>query len=515
MNTFNKIIGIAITIFISVFVFFMGVKAKDEANPLNLFSVYLNGEKIGLIEDKDKLLSLIDKEQHEIKTKYGVDKVYPPSGLDIRKVVTYDNEIISVDDVYDKIKNTQPFTISGYQVIINYDYLQESEETTIEKKDPVVLNVLNKKDFEDALYNTAAAFIGSEKLKKYNDDTQLEIIDVGMFIENVYWKEDITVKKAYLSTEDYIYTNSDDISKYLLFGTLEDGKKYVVKEGDNISSVAEANKLNVDEFLIANPSFTSSKVLLTAGQVVNTALIAPAVSIVYEVEKIEDVEVPYETEYRDDDTMYEGKTKVVQDGINGKSRITESIQYINGEIKGLIITNTSEISPSVNKIVNKGTKKYASYNPVGPSVPSVDLTNENWTWPTVSPFIITTYYGWRWGSFHGALDIAVSGFGSPIFSSTDGVVVKKNASCANRGYYGSPCGGGHGNYLYILTDSGYKIYYSHMTKNITLSVGDRVTKGQIIGYMGSSGSSTGPHLHFQILDASGNKLNPCKVAFKC
>lgn len=519
MNTFNRVIGIIITILLSVIVFFLGVKDKKEVNPLNLFAVYLNGEKIGLIENKDKLLKLIDKEQVEIKEKYKVDKVYPPSGLDIQSIVTYDNNIISEEDVYSNIKDKEPFTISGYQVVINYDYLleelneEEKKDTTIELKEPVIMNVLNKEDFEKGLYNTAAAFIGSENLKRYNDDTQLEIIDIGSTIENVYWKEDISIKKSYLSTEELIYTNSSDISKYLLFGTLADGKKYKVKEGDDIQSVAEANNLNVDEFLVANPNFASSNVLLTAGQVVNTALISPVVSIVYEVEKVEDVEVPYETEYRDDDSKYVGEYSTIQSGENGVSRITESIQYVNGEIQGLIITNTNDITPAINKIISKGTKEYPT--DVGSGFIDIDLSAGDWVWPTIRPFVITSYYGWRWGRLHGAIDISGTGFGSPIYSSTDGVVVNINTSCANRGYYGSPCGGGHGNYVDVQTDNGYFIYYSHLTNYIPVSVGQRVSKGQIIGYMGDSGSSTGTHLHYQIVDSSGNKLDPCEVAFKC
>ena len=264
--------------------------------------------------------------------------------------------------------------------------------------------------------------------------------------------------------------------------------------------------------MVANPSFVSSNVLLTAGQVVNTALIMPVVNIVYEVEKVEDVEVPYETEYREDDSMYVDESKVIQSGENGKARITESIQYINGEIKGLIITGTSELTPAVNKVVSKGTKEYEF---VGPITPSIDFSNEDWTWPTITPFVITSYYGWRWGKLHGGLDISGTGFGSPLFSSTDGTVLRINTSCANRGYYGSPCGGGYGNYVYVQADNGYKIYYAHTTNNIPVSVGQRVSKGQVIAYMGDSGSSTGTHLHYQIEDAFGNRLDPCQVAFKC
>ena len=67
MNTFNKIMGVCLTIVISIIVFFMGVNIKDEGDPITLYSVYLNGNKIGFIEDKNELLDLIDKEQIEIK----------------------------------------------------------------------------------------------------------------------------------------------------------------------------------------------------------------------------------------------------------------------------------------------------------------------------------------------------------------------------------------------------------------------------------------------------------------
>jgi hypothetical protein len=146
----------------------------------------------------------------------------------------------------------EPFTISGYEVVITYNSPErETDDASQENdkveaiKDPITINVLKKEDFEEGFYNTVAAFVGSEVLEKYKNGTQPEIVDTGSTIENVYWDEDIKIKKAYLSTEEYIYTNSGDISKYLLFGTLEEGKKYTVRDGDDITSVAEANNLNV------------------------------------------------------------------------------------------------------------------------------------------------------------------------------------------------------------------------------------------------------------------------------
>ena len=65
MNTFNKIMGVCATILISIIVFFFGVKIKDEGNPNNIYKVYLNGESIGLIEDKEELLDF-----------YSIGKIY-------------------------------------------------------------------------------------------------------------------------------------------------------------------------------------------------------------------------------------------------------------------------------------------------------------------------------------------------------------------------------------------------------------------------------------------------------
>ena len=512
MNTFNKIMGVCATILISIIVFFFGVKIKDEGNPNNIYKVYLNGESIGLIEDKEELLDLIDKEQIEIKEKYKVDKVYPPSGLDIQSVVTFDNDISTVNKVYNVIKNKAPFTISGYEVTITYKEPaqvenDENEKIEEEKKEPITLKVLKKDDFETGFYNTIAAFVGSETLDKYKKGTQSEIVEIGSKIENVYWEEDITLKEAFLNTEEYIYTNNSDISKYLLFGTIEEGKKYTVKEGDNISSVAEANNLNVDEFLVANPEFTSANVLLTPGQKVNTALIDPVVNIVYEEEKVEDVEVPFETEYQDDDTMYKGNNETIQDGENGTTRVTEKIQYINGEIQGLYITNKKELTPTVNKIIKRGTKVSESSSGGGYEFYEVPFTNDTWSWPTISPYVITSRYGWRWGKLHQGVDISGCGYNSPIFSIGDGVVVE-------TGYHYSM-----GYYIYVAHGGDFYSVYMHLSGNALVSNGQTVSRGQQIGKMGNSGFSTGTHLHLGVYQGypyrGGISQNPCKSVFSC
>ena len=99
----NAIISIFITLVLSIFVFFVGSKEETLAAPTSVYQVYLNGETIGYLNSRDKFLALVDEKQEEIKKKYNVDKVYPPTGLKIEKISTYDNEIKTADEIASNI----------------------------------------------------------------------------------------------------------------------------------------------------------------------------------------------------------------------------------------------------------------------------------------------------------------------------------------------------------------------------------------------------------------------------
>ena len=69
----------------------------------SIYQVYLDGEKIGLINSEEKLYDLINQEQIEIKKKYNVDHVYPPIGFQIVETNTYNNQLSTIEKVYDTI----------------------------------------------------------------------------------------------------------------------------------------------------------------------------------------------------------------------------------------------------------------------------------------------------------------------------------------------------------------------------------------------------------------------------
>lgn len=97
---------------------------------------------------------------------------------------------------------------------------------------------------------------------------------------------------------------------------------------------------------------------------------------------------------------------------------------------------------------------------------------------------------------HSGTDFGVP-VGTPVLAGADGVVVATNNGCANTGYVGNPCGGRCGNYVQLQHADGSRSIYCHMQLNsLAVSRGQRVRCGQQIGRSASSGSSSGPHLHF-------------------
>ena len=112
-------------------------------------------------------------------------------------------------------------------------------------------------------------------------------------------------------------------------------------------------------------------------------------------------------------------------------------------------------------------------------------------WPVDG--IVTSEYGWRWGAMHQGLDIAAPS-GTPILAFRGGVVVSAGWD------------GGYGNKVVVDHEDGFRTVYAHNSTNL-VAPGQTVTKGQAIALVGSTGFSTGPHVHFEV-HSSGVAKNP-------
>ena len=406
--TFSIITVVIISI---LSIFLLGFKLTINKTPSEVYAIYLEGKKIGVVKSKEEF-------DEYINVQYGVDKIYTPKGVEIKKIVTYDNKYNTNEEIYNILVKKQNFTIKGIIIEIEKEVSNDNQEDEEEKKtETITINVINKDIFDESVVDIVKAFVDNEEYTKFMNSTQAPITDVGEIIENIYIKEKITYREGYISTNENIFTDKSLLTKYLLYGTTEEQSTYIVKEGDTIESIATANKLNTQEFLIANPEFTSVNNLLYESQKVVVGLIDPIISIVVEKHSVQEEVSKYATEIKYDDELIIGYSYTEREGEDGIDKVTRKYQYINGQLVDVAMVGSVEIKPSVSKILVKGDKY----------VPNVaDLSY--WAWPTSTPYTITTYYQYRWGSFHAAIDIYV-GFGSPIYAANNGTVYAVGDGC--------------------------------------------------------------------------------------
>lgn len=495
-----RISYIIVIIMISFLAFGLGFTKYNNFHPKEVYKVYIDGKVIGTVESKTAFETYINQKEEVIKDKYGVNKVYMPNGVKIKKVTTYDPKIDTNEEIYQKIVKQKQFTIKGTIITIKNEKLEDYK--------PKYIYTLNKQIFDDAVTELIKSFVDDKEYEDYMNGNQHEVIDTGSIIRSIDISEDITYKTAYLSIDENIFTDSSTLAKYLLYGTTEKQSTYIVQEGDTVETVATANKLNTQEFLIANPDFNSINTLLYTGQEVNVGLIDPIISIVVEVNNISDEEKVFAVSIQYDENELQGVEYVTQEGENGLYRVSREYEYINGQLSDTQTLNSVELKPSVDKVIVRGDKE----------VPDVaDLSY--WAWPTDTPYTITTYYGYRWGSMHAAIDIYGPGHGSNIYAANNGTVVEAKAGCIVGNL---SCNGRQGNYLIINHNIGnYYTIYMHLS-TIQVSVGQTVSRGQKIGTMGNTGEVyplpssyspySGTHLHFGTYHGNphkgGSPFNP-------
>jgi len=166
-------------------------------------------------------------------------------------------------------------------------------------------------------------------------------------------------------------------------------------------------------------------------------------------------------------------------------------------------SSSSSSSSSSSGSSSSGSSSSGSSSVIVPS-------GSGFAWPT--PGFVSRSSEWfedREVYNHGGIDIAGAGImGTPVVAAADGTVVATNSSCTHSWgkSYSCGCGGGYGNYVMISHAGGKMTVYGHLT-SLTVSSGQSVSRGQVIGYVGSTGNSTGPHLHYECR-LNGVRYNP-------
>ncbi len=205
-------------------------------------------------------------------------------------------------------------------------------------------------------------------------------------------------------------------------------------------------------------------------------------SIRLETDLIVESEVDFDTEIQYDDTKLNTYEGVKVYGENGSQRTHYRLVYIDGVHTDSLVQSVTTLKEPVTQVTVVGTKE--SYVGTG-----------DFMWPVPSSGLCTTLFEYRWGSFHSGIDIAGSGiYGADIIASDAGTVVW-------AGY-----DSGYGNQVIIDHGNGYSTMYAHCAF-LYVSEGDKVSAGTPIAGVGSTGYSTGDHLHFEIWE-NGTPIDP-------
>lgn len=299
--------------------------------------------------------------------------------------------------------------------------------------------------------------------------------------------EEVTFAKE-VKTESgfFLASNIVDEKSVMEIVTKQEQKDvyYEVVAGDTPIQIASKNDMTLDEMVALNEGILEDckigrQVLVKKSQAFLPVKVTRTESYTEEV--------PFTVSYAESNTLFEGTQKITKAGVNGKNAITAKVEYVDGYEVGRTVVSTTTLSAPVEQVVTKGTK----------AMPRISgftgkISNSGFVWP-VSGGYISQYYK---GSGHNGIDYAYrgNGYGQPVVAALPGTVTFASSS------------GSYGKLVKIKSPGGIETWYAHNSK-LLVSVGQTVEQGQQIANVGSTGRSSGNHLHFRVL-VNGVQKNP-------
>lgn len=441
---------------------------EDQIDSIDkIYHVYLEDEYIGTVSDDSKVKKIIDakeKEASSIFAEYEVDAeslvtVVPEQVFSYK---TNDTETLK------KLNEKLEVQTDAYAIVLDGE--------------PIVY-LKNEEDYKQTIKELKLLYIPEEKLKEFDEkkdikETSKLNIDESRIID-VTFSEDVSGKATRANPGEIL--TPEQAVEFIKTGTLEK-EVYVVKQGDVLGRIAKNHGLTTKELLALNPDLTIDS-LLQIGQEINVTVEKPLINVQVVYEKATVETIKYETIVEEDDTMYKGEKVVIQKGADGEKEVSYLITEVNGQIVEKAVQEEKVLVEPIAHKEKVGTKVISSRG------------TGTFIWPTNGGYI-SSGMGKRWGRHHDGIDIArPSNYN--IKASDNGVVTF-------AGWDGT-----YGNKIVIDHNNGYETLYAHLSE-IHVTVGQVVPQGTVIGKMGSTGRSTGVHLHFEV-NKNGKLVNPVAV----
>jgi len=432
-----------------------------------IYRVYVDGKEIGVINNGYELEKWMDDKL------YDKVKDYPDLFVHLNKKVYYKKDaeykgVTNNKQVFDYLNKNVQAVVSARALVVNGKELAYAkDENTIRNALEQLKSLYNDKPTARA-NGVLTASTSNQKVASGQSDSL-----PGDPVVTI--KEEVKTVAKDVSPEKVL--DHEQLLQLLQKGELEP-KKYIVQSGDTYTSIAKKHGIKIKELRALNPQIKNDRI--KPGDELYVKAFTPQITVVTTLQEEVTETIPAPVEVRTDSSMYRGDEKVIASGKDGSRRVKYHIVKENGNVVTKEVLEEKILTEPVKRIVVRGTKIKSDRGTGSFRMPAYGY--------------ISSGYGYRGREFHKGIDIAGGGQGSPIFAADNGRVVR-------AGWYG-----GYGNCIIIDHNNGYRTLYGHL-HTIKVKVGQVVTKGQVIGGKGTTGNSTGIHLHFEIIK-NGSHVNP-------
>ena len=435
---------------ISVFFLFSVIAYSSSLNYAVKLSV--NGKFLGYIENEQVFLDAQEVLRDRVS--------YLGSDITIEAVPSYSIEQIGSTDTLTKYQIAD-LVLQNSGVSLDYGYGFYINDTFY----GALMDYTNVRNTLNSL------------LAEYETDNTSEVVQ---FVDEIRYDE------AGLYLSDSVIDEEWLIS--LLTGKRQSALYYTVEYGDSIYSVMEAVNKTENELETMNPGILEADI--DVGDRIKYSEEIPFLSVSITRTEVYNVTSRYDTETYNDETIYEGSSRVMREGEYGENRVTADVTYVNGAETGRNITRVTVLTEPVNEIIAIGIKP----TPAG-TFSGATAAYGKLVWPVIGGYVSQWTY-WDGGySGHLGVDIAGMGWGDPVYAGASGIVTYAGWN-GNLGYYVE---------IYH-PDLGISSGYAHNSA-IYVYVGQQVAQGECISGAGATGYAQGIHVHL-VVKVNGVHVNP-------
>lgn len=417
-------------------------------------SVEYNGQELGFIETEGDIEQAQVEVQKRISYVDGNETVSFTPKFSL-KIIDSEAHYMGTNELADKmIVNSSQELAQAYGLYINDEFFGA---VSTDDYSAVVAEL-------DDILASYSSVSGAYDIRFINEPT---------FTSGLYLTESI------ISLED---------AQNLFASTVEAESSYTIQAGDTPETIAAKNNMTIEELESLNPNINS---VCYAGAKVTVTKEQNFLPVTYCIEKKSTNDIAYSSVSVEDASLTKGKEEIAVAGENGVLETTEEVVYIDGVISSKKVISTNVIKEPVTEEIHIGTKEpvqHAYYPNSEYTGPIENLGTGSFIRPCT-----TGYVSCQFSSWHHGVDIATDK-GTPIYAADDGTVI------ISDWHYS------YGNYVMIDHGNGYVTLYAHASA-LNTEAGAQVTKGTKIAEVGSTGNSSGNHVHFEIRH-NGAYTNP-------